>query len=293
MEMLYSKYNRERLPKFQTGTIVFKSNDQLVVKKVALTDKAVDHVKNIYANYELLKQIKMDITSAKLEGHEVLFEYVAGESFEHRLLKAVIERDKNKIFRLLETYKSIIKNMGFTFYRNFKSCLQFEAIFGKQVEIENVICFDIANIDLAFENLIFTSNDNYKIIDYEWVFNFPIPVDYIIYRSVTLFFRNMEYISNLITMNEIWDFYGISIDNIQIFNEMNAGITNYVYGSSKLQCLLGHYSKNQISLSGLLDQNNKMQNIIAEKDQVIASIYNCLSWRVTAPLRYFMALFIK
>jgi hypothetical protein len=269
MEVLYCKYNRERLAKFQIGTIVFKHNDQLAVKKSALTGEAVDHIKNIYTNYELLKHNfkEIGIASAELTDNEVLFEYVEGESLEHRLLCAVTARDKDEIFRLLNTYNGILRDIGFKNYQNFKSCPEFEGIFGIDVELANTNCFDISNIDLSFENIIYTTKDEYKIIDYEWVFNFPIPVDYIIYRSVTLFFRNNAYLSNLITIEELWEYFGITNEQLQVFHELNLGISNYVYGSLKLQCLLSFYTKPTFSVNELVHENKAMRQVIVEREQ--------------------------
>ena len=49
-------------------------------------------------------------------------------------------------------------------------------------------CGKEMNIDMSFDNIITDQTDNkYKIIDYEWVFPFPIPVKFVIYRAVVCF----------------------------------------------------------------------------------------------------------
>lgn len=44
---------------------------------------------------------------------------------------------------------------------------------------------EYSNIDLIFENIIL--GDKYTIIDYEWSLDFPVPIEYIMFRSVFTF----------------------------------------------------------------------------------------------------------
>jgi Predicted glycosyltransferases len=276
MTTLYSKFNRDRLPKFQTATFLIESDGAKYFKKVPLNSDARGHITNIFSNYEILKKLTsplLDFVTADLNGHEIFFEYVTGESLEQRLLKAAIAKRKTEFFDLLKDYKEAICSLQTFRCDNYASTTSFKDIFGIDIFLEDELCFSVSNIDLTFENLISTHANNLKVIDYEWVFEFPIPVDYIIYRAVTLFFRNSGYLKDFVTIDEIWDYFRIDAHKLSIFQSLNDGITDYVYGSASQQRLLTQYIQPHPSLPEILETAKRVEvqdQMIIELTQQVA-----------------------
>lgn len=62
---------------------------------------------------------------------------------------------------------------------------KFKEVFGDVTLPDGLMAREYSNIDLIFENVIL--GDKYTIIDYEWSFGFPVPVEYIMFRSVFTF----------------------------------------------------------------------------------------------------------
>ena len=57
---------------------------------------------------------------------------------------------------------------------------EFQSIFGEQEGLEGKEASKMLNIDLTLDNIILEEESGKpQIIDYEWVFPFPIPVDFI------------------------------------------------------------------------------------------------------------------
>ena len=103
MKHLYVKYNRERLPKFQLQTTIYK--DGIVTKK-ALSESAKKHLYSIYQNYLKIteKFPNVGIVEAKLDNDKLTFSYIEGKNLEILMVEAAIDKNKGKFFELLNTY---------------------------------------------------------------------------------------------------------------------------------------------------------------------------------------------
>ena len=115
------------------------------------------------------------------------------------------------------------------------------------------------NIDMSFDNIIKDQTDSkYKIIDYEWVFSFPIPVKFVIYRAVSAFYtRNGSAMKDIMTINEIYDCFDITEEEIVIFENMNEAFNQYVYGGKNgYNASLIAYKKEVYDVKKLLPEEN-------------------------------------
>lgn len=108
------------------------------------------------------------------------------------MLEALEDKDEVRFLSLLRMYDGIIRSNVNIERRTFMPDAQFVQVFGEvsfPVEME---CGKEMNIDMSFDNIIKDQTDSkYKIIDYEWVFSFPIPVKFVIYRAVSAFIPEM------------------------------------------------------------------------------------------------------
>ena len=64
----------------------------------------------------------------------------------------------------------------------FRLAQKFEQIFGTHPELESFEAAANLNIDMSASNIIMA--EYIYIVDYEWTFNFDIPLKYIVYRSI-------------------------------------------------------------------------------------------------------------
>lgn len=232
MKIIFAKYNRERLPRFQTITKIIEEDRRYKVLKQPLSLLAKDHIKEIKHNYSLLVERYPQIKLCKptLIGDNIEFEFIQGETFE-RLLKQELDRqNKTGFLNLIERYIKYVdsfvteKNIKFIPHDNF------EIIFGKCTVDQPQDVIGTANVDLSFSN-IFEYKNEVTVIDYEWVFDFPIPKAFIIWRAIaSLYMFYGEHYSKLISLEDLLNEIGISDKYREIFTQMEQCFQKYVHG---------------------------------------------------------------
>jgi GT2 family glycosyltransferase len=192
MNILYVKNNSERAKEFQLKTIIYEDNGQKYVKKQILCPEALPHLKKMKESYKQITSLilNQNIKLAKIidESEDSLtFEFIEGISLETKLntAKKVGQKASAKI---IDAYKELIQN-GFetkTFDSTSMVNKEFKKLFGEDdySQLDGELCLEgISNIDLIFSNIIFKENDIY-LIDYEWIFDCNIPLNYIMFRAL-------------------------------------------------------------------------------------------------------------
>lgn len=190
MKILYVKINSERSKEFQLKTIIYEEYGQKYVKKEAITQEAIPHLKRMQKNYNKLAAsiVNPHIKLAKIiaETEDTLtFEFIEGESLERQYNQA---KNLGKGAALIDKYKKLLHEGFNTIPFDVDSMAndEFKTILGDfdYSQFQGKPCFQsISNIDLIFSNIIFRNDDIY-LIDYEWVYNFNIPVDFSIFRAL-------------------------------------------------------------------------------------------------------------
>ena len=83
---------------------------------------------------------------------------------------------------------------------------QFKAVFGTD-EDGNELCLNPVNIDLILDN-VFCENEKCYIIDAEWIFDFPIPVKFVVWRIVNELYSKNPQIDAIVSREEICTYAG-------------------------------------------------------------------------------------
>jgi len=189
MKILYIKNNSERAKAFQLKTIIYEEDGQRYVKKEALSDEAIPHLKKMKENYTKLTEATLNpkIKFAKIISEDeksLTFEYIDGISFEKKFQEA---SSSNTIKELTNSYIDLLKT-GFKVTKFESQTMvneEFKTIFGDFdfSILDGNLCFEgISSIDLIFSNIIY-KDDKIYFIDYEWAYTLSLPVDYIIHRT--------------------------------------------------------------------------------------------------------------
>ncbi len=253
----YIKYTPFRKKEFSLKTIIENVDGKKIVKKASTNLESNAFIKRIFDNYQLLKKSYVNIEICKVYQNqaedEILFEFIEGHTLTDILIDFINKNDKKSFIDLIYEYKSLIldKNRIQT-KKAFSVTNKFIEIFG---QYEGIFPFDymsITNIDMSFDNIII-NNDDYYIIDYEWIFTFPIPFKYVIYRNInylyTILGSQIE-IKKFISLNELFNLYEIYDDDICTFQVMEKNFNKYVFGdnfSINSKFLKSNYNLNQIN----------------------------------------------
>ena len=133
---------------------------------------------------------------------------------------------------------------------------EFENIFGKVEFNDKIEVIKPANIDFIGSNIIV--NDKINIIDYEWVFNFSVPINYIIYR-ILLYYENENINKKDFNLKTILRELDITENEEKKYWEMDRNFTNYVLKKGYfLHDLYLQFDIKNIKLNDILHYKEKL-----------------------------------
>lgn len=225
MKIIYSRAAQGRRRQFQIVTqIVLEEGKRYVIKEAACAE-AKKHVENTFHNETVISAVYGEhlLRGQWVEGH-VLTPYIEGETLGSRLRRYLDEeRDEQKARILLRQWKELLigdeKNIC-----KFVPSKEFEAVFGGADDLEGIEATAVSNFDCSAENIFFLQEGGIKIIDYEWVFQFPIPVEMSFYRVLKTFF---ECNRGLVDWKKLLELSGLNGECSQRYDRMVDAFAKY------------------------------------------------------------------
>ena len=251
--VLYTKVSDYRSKKYNLITEIVDIDGKRYARKRAGCDDAKQHLDQIFLNAERLKKImepEYKVCAVKNDDNAALFEFVDGKNYEELMSDAVKESDWAKVFELVSLYHDIVYKMKTQ--NGFTASEKFVEIFGDCPADEEMCVGDYVDVDLIFSN-IFMLEKPY-IIDYEWCFDFQIPLDYVFWRGL--------YTSKAFSVlpddikNRIYDEYSLPEEKRKYFLEME---TKFV----------GNAGRGDISF---YDEISKMRPVVYEQKNLIWNV---------------------
>ncbi len=184
--LLYEKLSNERNPKYNIITDIVERDGTKVVVKRPYDSEAVGHIHRVFDSYrglqELLQGSDFCVNDSKLVGDSIESEFLEGQH-----LTAADAED----------FLAAVKSAFIPKATEFVSTPKFEEVFGQVDLPRGVLACKFLDIDLIFDNIIKTDK-GWQIIDYEWTFDFPIPINYMLYRVV----KFSELSGNLVAISD-------------------------------------------------------------------------------------------
>ncbi|MDE6025489.1 MAG: methyltransferase domain-containing protein [Lachnospiraceae bacterium] len=226
---IYTRYSVERRRDKQIRTSITKEDGKSCVAKYPYTEASGAYITRIHEVYMKLKEeIKQDvfeINKCILCSPGVIFEYVSGSTLE-ALLDEAWAKDRQCFYGLLDEYKKRV--YGAFPIKNFEITEKFKTVFGDALFAQELQAAYLADVDLIFGNIII--NDKWTIIDYEWTFDFPVPLNYILYRAIFDFaYKNDR--RNYLWDENLYGYMGISDDELEQYRWMDEHFHKYVSGN--------------------------------------------------------------
>lgn len=252
-ELLFLKYSVERDEKYRIRTeIIRKADGTKMVRKVPYTEAAVSHVKGIKHWEEVLRKeygpADVSVNRCTLTDQGAEFEFLKGETLEN-VLDEYLQKDDfagfiSEIKAYAEKLEDILKPEPFLAGEKFKE------IFGEISFDTPQVAAKRNNIDLIFSNIIL-ADGKWNVIDYEWTFDFAIPLKFIIHRAIALYCAQKKQKS--LQSAEICRMLGISEGEEKIFLEMEHRLQLYLLGGTKTMAALQHeYAGKVLDLKEIL-----------------------------------------
>lgn len=232
-QVLYSKFSNERSCGFAIRTdIVKEENGELTVHKTADSPQAKAFIDQLKEHAESLKQMFSGIGILVNElresaGGEAVFSYISeAVTLEQKLYEMWHGGQKEAAVRALTEYTAEIRSLA---AEPFIKTEAFTEVFGDVEVPQDAKSMKVTDLDLVTENILLTGDERH-LIDFEWTFDFPIPVNFVIYRIWHYFFqRNVS--KQPAEIEALLYRTGYNTEELQLYTQMEQAFQKYVTGT--------------------------------------------------------------
>lgn len=279
-DRLFMKYNLTRREDFQIRTAICCSGADRYVEKTALTLACTGHIWSFTDKYQALirqysnqKVVKPDISK---DGRTAVFPYLYGETWAEKLghlmkengeWKTVIRRAMAELYEG-EAISAAIRPFipDESFYEVFGSPEQWgdECHEGWE-RILTQGCCQVSNIDGLFENMLITGDGTY-CLDYEWVFDFPVPLSFLKYRTLFYLHRQYQSVMRNVSLESFLEEFGISGEEIVIYQQMERCFQKYVHGENQ-NIFLGNFMVPVKTAADLIQSDRDLHQALERVEQ--------------------------
>lgn len=226
-KILFSKYSNERNNKFAIRTDIIEENGRYV-EKHAMYSVGIEHLKKQARYYDMYnaayREADLQLTPSRCEGDFLVYQYIYGNTLSDKIDGMIDSGEVEKAASELLIFCNTVKKMFGC--GKWRITDDFIKTFG-EVKADNLSGCSFVNIDLVPDNVILSDNGSY-VTDYEWIFDFPIPADYVVFRAVRTFIHSGAK-RRKINQEKIFEQLGIDTDYICIYEKMEKNFQSYVY----------------------------------------------------------------
>lgn len=280
--VIYAKYNRTRVPKYQTVTKILLDGEKKYVVKEALMKEAREHVNSLEYKCSRLSGI---YNSVKPLGCYIKDDVAFFDYCEAQTVSDVIESKMLSIDDIVDNVKKC-SDIIFSFKEDsivpFFKTEDFVSVFGNITELDGVPAVVGADVDLIFDNIL-CSKDGYICIDYEWFVDFVIPIDFIRYRCLFYFYsKNSSYFKNEMEITDFMNCFGIDDKMQEIYKKMDESFQQMVHGKNWKNIYTRNYEKNVCDLKKIMHTFPNIESTIIEQAESIDKLNNYIRDRESA-----------
>ena len=208
MKILYSRSNKYRKLEYQILTSIIKDKKTIFVRKQALSNEGKDHINCLRKNQKSLEAQVLGLKSPRIlsyeNGNYIDYEYKNKPSFEKLIETALYNKKFSEINSLLAMYLDalkVFKKSSSKISDEFNQIFDPEKIYSRNNKKYDHL--EIGIFDLNTDNILFDPKNKDKwLIDVEWLFDFPIPLDYIKFRSLINLSDKLQKLIRLFASNE-------------------------------------------------------------------------------------------
>lgn len=269
---VYVKYSNDRNYKFQIKTEIWGATGQQRVVKRAFSNSAIKHIQKMYEMYEkrsLLERQDVSLCHLNFYNNYVSYDYIDGKLLSEIANEYIDKGDWSELEASFERLYDLILDNN----RNWYISENFENIFGSY-DITSQLHASIGNnIDIILQNVIVGLNNHWTIIDYEWGFDFDIPAEYILWRSIFYLNRNKDKnFSNEIWRERLYRKFEIDKETQDIFLSMEKSFQRYITkGSVPIRELKRRKTNIEASRLGEVFKKKKGGEWIYSRQRIVAA----------------------
>lgn len=234
--ILYVKFSNDRGSKHNIRTYIVEAEDRRkYILKVADTEEAAGQIERICNAYDKLSEeyqfSRFSMNRLEKRKSGVRLEFLKGRTLEEELdLMLEAGQTQEAAERILETLSEIKKGAK----EKTKSMVQksngenFAQVFGNINVPSGLEALSSADIDLIFSNILLTDGQKeWVVIDYEWTFDFLIPVNFVLYRAIH-YYVDTTAKRKVLQEYQLYEKAGIAEEERALYAQMETAFQRYV-----------------------------------------------------------------
>ncbi|BBL62213.1 class I SAM-dependent methyltransferase [Methanobrevibacter arboriphilus] len=269
------KLSASRREDFRIATFIEEHDNELIAIKTPLNEKAKKHLVKMSQTSSKNKISKLNYLKTKyINNNSLSYPFIEKNPLDSVLLDLINENDINKFLKYIKSFSKTIKDSSIVCKDYHDS--KFSEIFGDKRDNRFNKCLEYPNLDLIFNN-VFIDGNEYIIIDYEWCFDFPVPVDFILWRTITVFYYFNEFLEDIIPQNKLLEELDLPEKKYSTFLEWDQKFLSFVRGGKPYEIPnkpiiyldndnISQYSKDKVKIKALKKElrkeNKKHKNSI-------------------------------
>ena len=184
--------NQGRKPEFRTSVRICVDEGGKYVVRSADNDKSIPFIREI-ARRELLAEKffkgKAEAVTGRSDGSSLRYSFIEFPSLEELIADAIEKEDTGSGKSLVEGYIRFLETLPLEECIPERFIQEFGLPSGKITQ--PVRCLTCATFDCVPRN-IKVSSQNWYIIDNEWTFDYPMPIDYLVFRGILTLIANLQ-----------------------------------------------------------------------------------------------------
>ncbi|MCK4789837.1 MAG: hypothetical protein KAV87_39215, partial [Desulfobacteraceae bacterium] len=184
--------NQVRKPEYQTNIAIYEKNQEKIVIRKAETSKAKPFIQEIAKREILAKSMlagKAEVVTGRLDGSCLYYPYIDLPSLDDLIAEAIENGDPSFGKSLIEDYRHFLYSLPIETCIPDKFMRKFAIKPGMGTKPVN--CLQKALLDCIPRN-IKVSKEKWYIIDNEWTYDFPLPIDYLIFRGIAALITDLQ-----------------------------------------------------------------------------------------------------
>ncbi len=209
-----------------------------VAVKLPITDAAKGHIREMLAQMDGEYGCWQPLRGTA-EGDGIVYPYLTQKSLAQQAADAIREGDlaavKAWVRKAAELYA---ENVDETCVRRISGMTEderarFREVFGPRELAGDAACVCPANIDLILDN-IFEVDGTYQVIDCEWIFDFPVPTPFLLWRAINELYSSQPVLHQLCEKAEFMAEFGIRAEMDEVFWAWSTHFAEQYVGANRL-----------------------------------------------------------
>jgi 2-polyprenyl-3-methyl-5-hydroxy-6-metoxy-1,4-benzoquinol methylase len=241
IQVPFSRYNRLRKKQYRMKTCIAADGGRVI--KSALHKDAACNIETLLQNEKKWKGTLPGIAyvSGEIINGQYQTSYIEGTN-----LDVSFYRYRHSAKEMIEKIRCLIQEYLLPEEEQkvpFTMTEGFARVFGEQAP-SGEYSLPVTNADLIFSNFKLDPSGKLVNFDYEWVFDFPIPYEYVLWRAVyQLYDKFAAYLRPQMSKDEFVTKAGIKREHLQVYQKMERKFGEYVCGVNREEKYISHYEK--------------------------------------------------